>query len=95
MSASSPGKPLEYLSTASDSGRSRASRGKIATPRPVIAKLNAEVARILQLPELKKRMDEDGMVVVASSPDEFRDFFARESQKFSRVIETAGIKGTL
>jgi tripartite-type tricarboxylate transporter receptor subunit TctC len=66
-----------------------------ATPRPVIAKLNAEVARILQLPELKKRMDEDGMVVVASSPDEFRDFFARESQKFARVIETAGIKGTL
>jgi tripartite-type tricarboxylate transporter receptor subunit TctC len=66
-----------------------------ATPRPVISKLHAEVARILQLPELKKRMDEDGMVVVASSPEEFREFFARESQKFSRVIETAGIKGAL
>jgi tripartite-type tricarboxylate transporter receptor subunit TctC len=66
-----------------------------STPREVVAKLNAEVARILQLPELKKRMDHDGMVVVASTPEQFRDFFARESQKFARVIETAGIKGTL
>jgi tripartite-type tricarboxylate transporter receptor subunit TctC len=51
--------------------------------------------RILQLPELKKRMDQDGMVVVASTPEAFRDFFARETEKFARVIETAGIKGTL
>ncbi|MGQ0525562.1 MAG: tripartite tricarboxylate transporter substrate binding protein [Betaproteobacteria bacterium] len=66
-----------------------------ATPREVTAKLNAEVVRILQLPELKKRMDQDGMVVVASTPEQFREFFARETQKFSKVIETAGIKGTL
>jgi tripartite-type tricarboxylate transporter receptor subunit TctC len=66
-----------------------------ATPREVTAKLNAEVVRILQLPELKKRMDQDGMVVVASTPEQFREFFARETQKFGKVIETAGIKGTL
>lgn len=67
----------------------------VSTPREVVAKLNAEVVRILQLPELRKRMDQDGMVVVASTPEAFRDFFARETQKFARVIETAGIKGTL
>jgi tripartite-type tricarboxylate transporter receptor subunit TctC len=66
-----------------------------ATPREVTAKLNAEVVRILQLPELKKRMDQDGMVVVASTPEQFREFFARETQKFGKVIETAGIKGAL
>jgi tripartite-type tricarboxylate transporter receptor subunit TctC len=66
-----------------------------STPREVVSKLNAEVVRILQLPELKKRMDQDGMVVVASTPEQFREFFARESQKFAKVIETAGIKGTL
>lgn len=65
------------------------------TPREVIAKLNREVARILRTPELEKRMAGDGMVVVASTPEQFREFFARESQKFARVIETAGIKGTL
>jgi tripartite-type tricarboxylate transporter receptor subunit TctC len=65
------------------------------TPRDVIAKLNAEVARILRLPELRKRLADDGMTVVASTPGEFAEFFAREVAKLARVIEGAGIKGTL
>ena len=35
------------------------------------------------------------MTVVASTPGEFAEFLARETAKFTRVIETAGIKGTL
>lgn len=65
------------------------------TPRDVVAKLNAEVARILKLPELRNRLADDGMTVVASTPAEFAEFFAREVSKLARVIEGAGIKGTL
>jgi tripartite-type tricarboxylate transporter receptor subunit TctC len=66
-----------------------------ATPRAAVTKLNAEVARILNLPELKTRLAEDGMVVVASTPEQFAEFLARETAKFTKVIEAAGIKGTL
>lgn len=66
-----------------------------ATPREVIAKLNAEVVRILQLPELKNRLAQDGMSVVASTPDQFNEFLTREMSKYARVIEIAGIRGTL
>jgi tripartite-type tricarboxylate transporter receptor subunit TctC len=66
-----------------------------ATPHPVIVKLNGEIARILNLPELKSRLADDGMVVVASSPEQFAAFLARETAKFAKVIEAAGIKGTL
>jgi tripartite-type tricarboxylate transporter receptor subunit TctC len=66
-----------------------------ATPREVIVKLNAEVARILKLPELKSRLAEDGMTVVAGTPEQFAEFLARETAKFTRVIEAAGIKGSL
>ena len=66
-----------------------------ATPREAIAKLNAEVTRILRLPELQKRLAQDGMTVVASTPAEFAAFLEREIAKFARVIEAAGIKGTL
>ena len=65
------------------------------TPREVIVKLNAEVARILKLPELRSRLADDGMTVVAGTPEQFAEFLARETTKFSRVIETAGIKGSL
>jgi tripartite-type tricarboxylate transporter receptor subunit TctC len=66
-----------------------------ATPRDVIVKLHAEVGRALNLPELKSRLAEDGMTVVASTPEQFAEFLARETAKFSKVIEAAGIKGTL
>ncbi len=65
------------------------------TPRDVIVKLNAEVARALRIPELRNRLAEDGMTVVASTPEQFAEFLARETAKFTRVIETAGIKGSL
>jgi tripartite-type tricarboxylate transporter receptor subunit TctC len=66
-----------------------------ATPREVVAKLNAEVVRILKLPELSARLADDGMVVVASTPERFAEFLARETEKYARVIDAAGIKGTL
>ncbi|HKA39615.1 MAG TPA: tripartite tricarboxylate transporter substrate binding protein, partial [Burkholderiales bacterium] len=66
-----------------------------ATPRDAIVKLNAEVVRILKLPELTNRLADDGMTVVASTPERFAQFLARETEKFTRVIEAAGIKGSL
>lgn len=65
------------------------------TRREVVVKLNSEVVRILQLPELKSRLAQDGMTVVASTPAEFSEFLTREIAKLARVIEAAGIKGTL
>jgi tripartite-type tricarboxylate transporter receptor subunit TctC len=67
----------------------------VATPRASLTKLNGEVVRILNLPELKNRLGDDGMVVVASSPEQFAEFLGRETAKYAKVIETAGIKGTL
>jgi len=66
-----------------------------ATPREAIAKLSAEVSRVLKLPDLTSRLADDGMTVVASTPEQFAEFLSRETAKFARVIEAAGIKGTL
>jgi len=66
-----------------------------ATPREIVSRLNAETVRVLQLPDLKNRMAQDGMTIVASTPDDFRQFFLGEIRKYAQVIEAAGIKGTL
>ena len=65
-----------------------------ATPRDVINKLQQETARVLNLPELKERLAGEGMTVVASTPEQFAAFLARETAKYNRIIQTAGIKGT-
>ena len=61
------------------------------TPREVVNKLHAEVALILNQPETKERLAADGMAVVASTPAQFTDFLARESSKYARIIQAAGI----
>jgi len=64
-----------------------------ATPRDTINKLQQEVTRILNLPELKERLAGEGMTVVGSTAEQFVDFLALETAKFNRIIQTAGIKG--
>jgi tripartite-type tricarboxylate transporter receptor subunit TctC len=64
------------------------------TPRDIIVKLQQEVARVLNLPELKERLAGEGMTVVASTPEQFVEFLARETAKYNRIIQAAGIKGS-
>src|SRR5712671_2028625 len=63
-----------------------------ATPRGVIAKLQQEAAQILNQPDMKERIAADGMTVVASTPAQFAEFLKRETEKYARIIEAAGIK---
>ncbi len=63
-----------------------------ATPRGVVAKLQRELARILDQADTKERIAADGMTVVASTPEQFAEFLKRETEKYTRIIEAAGIK---
>ena len=60
-------------------------------PRDVVAKLHVEVALILNQPDTRERLAADGMAVVASTPAQFTEFLARETNKYARIIQAAGI----
>ncbi len=64
------------------------------TPRDVVLKINAEVVRIMNEPEMKKQLTDQGLVVVANSPDEFAQHIAREIAKLTRIIRGANIEPT-
>jgi tripartite-type tricarboxylate transporter receptor subunit TctC len=66
-----------------------------STPGATIHTLNTEIRNIIMLPDTRKGLSAQGMVVEASSPDHFAEFLKRETAKYVRVIESAGIKGTL
>jgi tripartite-type tricarboxylate transporter receptor subunit TctC len=63
-----------------------------ATPRETVAKLQQELAQAVDHPELRKRLAADGLTPVASTPEQFADFVARETAKYSRLIQSIGIK---
>jgi tripartite-type tricarboxylate transporter receptor subunit TctC len=62
------------------------------TPAPIIAKLNAEVARILADPALKQKAERTGNYPVTSTPEEFARFIRREADRWSRVIAELHLK---
>ena len=75
--------------------RAEAFQGMVApagVPQPIVEKLSAEVARIVQMPEVSQRFQLDGAEAVGSTPKEFAAFLRSEMQKLSKVIKDAGIK---
>ena len=64
------------------------------TPEPVIAKLHRETARILALPDVRKRFDELGMEVIGNTPADFAAVIKAETPQWARVIKEAGIKAS-
>src|ERR1700730_7105345 len=56
------------------------------TPKPIIAKLKAEVARTLADPALTEKAERTGNYPVSSTPEEFAAFIHNEAGRWSRVI---------
>jgi tripartite-type tricarboxylate transporter receptor subunit TctC len=62
------------------------------TPVEVIDKLNKEINAGLADPKLKARLADVGGTVLAGSPADFGKFIADETEKWGKVIKSAGIK---
>jgi tripartite-type tricarboxylate transporter receptor subunit TctC len=62
------------------------------TPRPIVQKLNREVLKALQVPEVKSRIESFGAVVQGSTPEEMRARVARDLARWTQVIDKAKIE---
>jgi tripartite-type tricarboxylate transporter receptor subunit TctC len=68
--------------------------GPAATPPAIVARLNSEIVRALQLPDVKSKLADIGAEVVGSSAEELAEFVRAESKKFAWLIKQSGAKGT-
>ena len=62
------------------------------TPRPIIARLNEETARLLRAPDVQPVFTNEGAEPVGNSPEEFAAIIKSETAKWAKVIRAAGIK---
>jgi tripartite-type tricarboxylate transporter receptor subunit TctC len=60
------------------------------TPRNIIERYNREIVRIAQLPEVKGKLEQMQFEVVASTPEYFRDWIAKEIPLWGKVIKETG-----
>ena len=61
------------------------------TPRDTINRLQQEVARIMNAPDIRERLMSEGLTVVSSTPEQLADFLKKEVVKNARIIKAAGI----
>ena len=62
------------------------------TPGAVVERLASEFQKVLADPEVRRQLNDQTIEAVASTPSQFASTIAGESSKWSRVINTAGIK---
>jgi tripartite-type tricarboxylate transporter receptor subunit TctC len=63
-----------------------------ATPHPIIGRLNAELARILAAPGIRKSFADQGAELGGGTPEMFGAFMRSESARWRAVVKQAGIK---
>ena len=62
------------------------------TPKPVIAKLNAEINAILKQPDVVARMNAQGFDLIGGTPEDLGDLIRRETDTWAPVIRKLGLK---
>ena len=63
-----------------------------ATPRDVVSKVYADVKKVLEDDEIKKRIADLGADVVGNTPEEFGAAMRAESRQWADIIKAAGIR---
>ena len=62
------------------------------TPPEIVDRLNAEIARIIAKPAIREAWAKQGAVPMTMTPAEFDAFLRRDTDKWAKVIQQAGIK---
>jgi tripartite-type tricarboxylate transporter receptor subunit TctC len=62
------------------------------TPQPIVLKLNAEIRKLLQLPDVRQRLTADGGQIITSTPAEFSAHISREVLRFAKIVKDSGAK---
>jgi len=66
--------------------------GPAGITKAVLARINAEVVRVLNSPEAKKALEGDGADIVGGTPEQFGTVLKAEIAKWTKVAKAAGIK---
>jgi len=62
------------------------------TPQPIVDRLNAEIRKVITMPDVKERLATEGAEPISASPQAFADRIRRDYDKWKKVIEVSGAK---
>ncbi len=63
-----------------------------AVPKDIVARLSADITRILRMPDVVERLSSQGAEPVGGTPEQFSAFIRTEIEKWSGLVKTAQMK---
>jgi tripartite-type tricarboxylate transporter receptor subunit TctC len=67
--------------------------GPANLPKPILTKINAGLVKILNAPDMRERMTDQGIDVASSTPEAFLTYVKAETVRWGKVVKDAGIVG--
>ena len=61
------------------------------TPKAIVDKLNAEINKVINRPDVKEAWDKQGAVPLVMSPAEFDAYLRKDVEKWAKVVKAAGL----
>ena len=66
--------------------------GPANMPQALVSKLHADLIKVLNMPDIKGRIEADGSEPVGSNPEDFRRFMHADLEKWAKVVKESGAK---
>ena len=61
-------------------------------PRDVVTRVNADINKVLQMPEVAERFRQAGVAVAGGTPDVFAGFVRKDADKWAKIVKDSGAK---
>jgi len=62
------------------------------TPRAIVDKINGEIVRVLQLPEVRERLAAEAFELPADTPDQFAAIIKGEMSRWAKLVKETGAR---
>ena len=63
-----------------------------AVPKSVVAKIHTDVVRLLKAPDVREKLEVQGVEIIASTPEQFKKFISEEIVRWGKAVKLSGAK---
>lgn len=64
----------------------------VGTPPAIVARLNSEINRVLQMPDVREKLINGGVTPMGGSPEEFTSFVRADYARWGKIVKDSGVK---